>query len=93
MLTIIIINYHDNATELVVMPVFWHLWASSVTHTVPLESVSEISGRTQGPLLPPPHTDLINRAVGLEWWWFQVPGNQSDFSSNLGFTMCFLCDW
>lgn len=69
MLTIIIINYHDDATELVVMPVFRHLWPSSVTHTVPLEAVSEISRRTQGPLLLPPHTDLVNRTAGLDQWW------------------------
>ena len=92
MLTIIIINYHDGATELVVMPAFRYLWPSSVTHTVPLESVSEISRRTQGPLLPPPDTGLVNRAVGLERWWSRVPGYQTDSGSNPGFGTCQLGD-
>ena len=56
MFTVIMIHYYDTALKLVVMPVFQHLWASSVTHTVPLESVSKNLGRTQSPLLPPPHT-------------------------------------
>ena len=58
MLTIIII-YHDDAIRLVVMPVFQHLWASPVTHTVPLEPVSENLERSQGPLPLPPHSDLL----------------------------------
>lgn len=92
MLTIIIINYHDDATKLVVMPVFLHLCASRVTHTVPLESASEKSGRTPGPFALSSQHRLNKGAAGLEQWWFQGPRNQRDSGSNSAFATCQLCD-
>lgn len=58
------IHYYDDALKLsVVMPVFQHLWASSVTHTVPFR-VSP-PRRTQSPLLLPtlalPQWFLMNK--------------------------------
>lgn len=65
-LTVIIINYHDDAVKRVVMPALPHLWASCVAHAAPLESASENSGRAPGSLLPAPLTDSIHGAAAPE---------------------------